>query len=235
LPGLSQELKLKAMRTLYFDLDGTILDVSQRIYSVYLDVVNVLGGKALAEEVYWEAKREQLPEEVIAKKSNVENVPKYIRLRQERLESPEYLKYDELIPRAWESLSELKKNNQLVLVTLRKSKENLHQQLRRFKIEPLFDKVLVGGDGEERWGFKAEIISSDSHFAPQDSIIIGDSEADILAGKKLRITTIAVLSGIRSKKKLLSIKPDYIIEDISQLKNMLDNLPDELQERGKKR
>lgn len=221
MPGLSQELKLKAMRTLYFDLDGTILDVSQRIYSVYLDMVNVLGGKALAKEVYWEAKREQLPEEVIAKESQIEDVPKYIRLRQERLESPEYLKYDELIPRARESLSELKKNNQLVLVTLRQSKENLYQQLRRFKIEPLFNKVLVGGGSEERWRFKAEIISSDSHFEPQASIIIGDSEADILAGKKLEITTIAVLSGIRSKKKLLSIKPDYIIEDISQLKNML--------------
>jgi len=214
------------MRTFYFDLDGTILDIRCRLYSIYIDIVNELGGEALSEEVYWQAKREQLPEEVIANKSNIENVQKYLRLRKESLELPKYLKYDELIPQASESLSELKKNSQMVLVTLRKSKENLYQQLRRFKIEPLFDKVLIGGDGEEQWRFKAKIISSDSHFEPQDSIIVGDTETDIHAGKFLNIGTIAVLSGIRSKNKLVLSQPDYIIKDISQLKNVLNNFLD---------
>lgn len=214
------------MRTFYFDLDGTILDIRCRLYSIYIDIVKELGGEALSEEVYWQAKREQLPEEVIARKSNVENVQKYIGLRKENIELPKYLKYDELIPQALESLSELKKNNQMVLVTLRKSKENLYQQLRRFKIEPLFDKVLTGSDGEEQWRFKAKIISSDSHFEPQDCFIVGDTETDILAGKFLNIGTIAVLSGIRSKNKLVLSQPDYIIKDISQIKNVLKNFLD---------
>lgn len=215
------------MRNIHFDLDGTILDIRRRFYSIYIDTVKELGGGALSEEVYWEAKREQLPEVLIAKKSNIENVQKYIRLRKERLELPKYLKYDELIPPVLESLSELKKNNRIVLVTLRKSKGNLYKQLQRLKIEPLFDRVLiggVGGEGEEQWRFKAKLISTDSHFKPQNSIIIGDTEADILAGKNLGIITIAVLSGIRSKNELLSSQPDYIIKDIGQLKNVLNFL-----------
>lgn len=211
------------MRTLYLDLDGTILDVRRRLYSIHRDTVKDLGGEALPEEVYWEAKRQQLPEEIMAKKSNVDNVQKYIGLRRGKLELPEYLEYDELIPHALESLSELKRSNRLVLVTGRKSKENLYKQLQRFKIAPLFDRVLTGGDSEEQWRLKVRLICSDSHFEPQDSVIIGDTEADILAGKNLHMTTIAVLSGIRSKNKLVSSQPDHIIEDIAQFKNILDN------------
>jgi len=211
------------MRTLYFDLDGTILDVSSRLHSVYLDIVNQLGGEPLSKEVYWQAKKEQLSEDTIAKKSKIDNTSKYMQLRKERIELPKYLKHDKLIPRALESLSELKKDNQMVLVTLRNSTENLHQQLRRFKIEPLFDKVLVGSNGKERWSLKAKIIRSDNLFEPRKAIIIGDTEADILAGKNLNMLTIAVLSGIRGRKELLSSQPDYIINDITQLRNAIDN------------
>ena len=213
------------MRTFYFDLDGTVLDIRCRLYSIYTDVVKELGGKALSEEAYWAAKREQFPEELIAKRGNVQNFSQYAKLRKEKLELPEYLDYDKLIPQAIESLSGLKKNGRIVLVTLRKSKENLYRQLRRLEIWSLFDKVLVGNDAEEGWRGKAKIISSDSHFAPQDSVIIGDSEADVLAGKNLNIITVAVLSGIWSKDKLLLSYPDYIIEDITHLKSVLDNLP----------
>jgi len=215
------------MRTLYFDLDGTILDVSSRLYSVYLDIVNQLDGEPLPKEVYWQAKREQLSEGTIAKRSKIDNASKYVQLRKERIELPKYLKHDKLIPRALESLSELKKDNQMVLVTLRNSTENLYQQLRRFRIEPLFDKVLVGNNGKERWSSKAKIIRSDNLFEPRRAIIVGDSEADILAGKNLNILAIAVLSGIRGRKELLSTHPDCIINDITQLRNALDNFPNQ--------
>lgn len=213
------------MRTFYFDLDGTILNVRRRLYSIYIDIVNELGGEALSKEVYWQAKRGQLPEELIANKSNIENVQKYIRLRKERIELPEYLEYDKIIPQALESLTELKKNNRIALATLRKSKENLFKQLQRLKIEHLFDRVLIGGNGEEQWRLKAKIISSDNYFEPQDSVIVGDTEADILAGKFLNIGTIAVLSGIRSKNTLVLSQPDYIIKDISQLRDVLGSFP----------
>lgn len=213
------------MRTFYFDLDGTILDVRRRLYSIYVDIVNELGGEALSGGIYWRAKRGQMPEELVAKKSNIGNIQTYIRLRQERMELPEYLVYDMLVPKALESLSELKKTNRIVLVTLRKSKKNLYEQLQRLSIESLFNRILLGGDSEEQWRLKAKIISSDDYFEPQNSVIVGDTETDILAGKFLNIGTIAVLSGVRSKNKLVLSQPDYIIKDISQLRHVLSNFP----------
>lgn len=213
------------MRTFYFDLDGTILEVKDRLYALYVDIVSELGGKTLAKGVYWQAKRRQVPEELIARKSNIGDVSRYLRLRQERLELPEYLKYDKLMPQALESLAQLKPTNKIALVTLRKSKSNLYEQLHNLALEPLFDRVLIGGDGEEPWKLKAEMISRENSFEPYNSVIIGDTETEIRAGKFLNISTVAVLSGMRNRNKLVVHQPDFIIKDISQLGNMLGNLP----------
>lgn len=214
------------MRTFYFDLDGTILEVKERLYSLYVDIVSELGGKTLAKGVYWQAKRGQMPEEIIAQKSNIGDVPRYISLRQERIELPEYLEYDKLIPQALESLAQLKQTNRIALVTLRKSKDNLYEQLHRLALELLFDRVLVGNEGEEHgWQLKAKMISGENGFEPRGSVIVGDTETEILAGKFLNISTVAVLSGMRTKNKLAVHQPDYIIKDISQLSNVLGNLP----------
>ncbi len=214
------------MRTFYFDLDGTILEVKERLYSLYVDIVSELGGKTLAKGVYWQAKRGQMPEEIIAQKSNIANVPRYISLRQERIELPEYLEYDKLIPQALESLTLLKQNNRIALVTLRKSRSNLFGQLHKLALEHLFDRVLIGDEGEgQGWQLKAKMISSEEGFEVQGAVIIGDTETEIRAGKFLNISTVAVLSGMRTKNKLAVHQPDYIIKDISQMSSVLGNLP----------
>lgn len=204
------------MKTIYLDLDGTILDIRHRLCSIYIDSVKELGGRALPVKTYWQSKREHLAEETIAKYSNIKDIQRYIELRKEKLESPRYLRHDRLIPLALESLTRLKRDSQLKLVTLRKSKDNLYYQLRKLGMESLLDKVLIRGNGNR---LKAEMISSDIGFKSSKSAIVGDTERDIFAGKFLNIGTIAVLSGIRSRDKLVSYCPDYIIEDISQLKS----------------
>ena len=52
-------------------------------------------------------------------------------------------------------------------------------------------------------------------------IIIGDTEADVLAGKRLSLVTIAVASGIRSRQYLQALEPDYLIDSIVALPGIL--------------
>lgn len=215
------------MRSLYFDLDGTILDVSQRLFFLHSDIVKLLGGNPLPKEVYWKKKRDGISEELIGKECGVKEIARYIRLRKGRIELPRYLSYDGLIPGSRNVIQEMRKSNRTTLITARRSREHLYKQLQDLEIELLFDKILVAGEAQELWKVKAEIILSDTHFKRSCSAIVGDTEADVLAGKLLSMTTIAVLSGIRSKSKLILSQPDYIIKDITQLKNVLDNFPDE--------
>ncbi len=203
------------MRTIYLDLDGTILDVKQRLCAIYLDAIKELGGRALPVETYWQAKRTHLAEETIARYSDLKDTRRYTRLRIDKLEASIYLNYDRLLPLALESLENLRSNNRLVLVTMRRHRERLNHQLRRLAVRPLLNKVLLRGcEGD---GTKVDMIRSDIGVGLSSCIIVGDTESDILAGKSLGMSTVAVLSGIRNRNTLVRCCPDRIIEDISQL------------------
>jgi len=48
-------------------------------------------------------------------------------------------------------------------------------------------------------------------------IMIGDTEIDIQTCKAANITSVAVTYGYRSKEELLSLQPDYLIDNLSEL------------------
>ncbi|MBF1043420.1 MAG: HAD hydrolase-like protein, partial [Candidatus Nanosynbacter sp.] len=66
---------------------------------------------------------------------------------------------------------------------------------------------------------KADIIKQ-TIDNPEDSIIVGDTEADVAAAQQLNATSIALLSGIRSKKFLKSMEPDYLVAGIGDIANI---------------
>ncbi len=54
-----------------------------------------------------------------------------------------------------------------------------------------------------------------------DTIVVGDSSADIIAGKENGLITIAVLGGYDNPVRIRESQPNYIIERISFLANLL--------------
>jgi len=70
--------------------------------------------------------------------------------------------------------------------------------------------------------FGLETIMKSKGYQPKDTILVGDRlETDILAGKKLGITTVLVLSGITNQKMIQKVSsshlPDYVIQSLSEL------------------
>ena len=55
----------------------------------------------------------------------------------------------------------------------------------------------------------------------KNAIIVGDMHIDVLTGKQAGITTCAVTYGIGKKEDIEEAKPDYIIDDISKLKEII--------------
>jgi phosphoglycolate phosphatase-like HAD superfamily hydrolase len=55
-----------------------------------------------------------------------------------------------------------------------------------------------------------------------DCAIVGDSVADIRAGKNAGIKTVAVLSGIFSRRELERENPDLILENVNQLPDFIE-------------
>jgi len=54
------------------------------------------------------------------------------------------------------------------------------------------------------------------------AIMVGDSEPDIISAKNAGIKSVALTSGYRSKNQLEKLNPDFIIDDIIDLKSIIE-------------
>lgn len=73
--------------------------------------------------------------------------------------------------------------------------------------------------------FGLKVIMKNKGYQPKNTILVGDRlETDILAGRRLGITTILVLSGITNQEMLQkapsSHLPDYVIHSLSELSSL---------------
>ncbi len=56
------------------------------------------------------------------------------------------------------------------------------------------------------------------------AIMVGDHPMDILAGKRLGIRTVGVLTGRTTEDELMEMGPDYVLESASQLTRLVETL-----------
>ncbi|MSR67226.1 HAD family hydrolase [Candidatus Peribacteria bacterium] len=204
--------------TLFFDFDGTILANRTRYHRVHL---HCLGNAApvLSEEKYWELKRSKTSESEILKRHypEIDNA-RYQKERDLCIESPEFLAFDRLLPTAKETLITLAHAHILILVTLRKNAPAAREEIDEFGLREVFSDVRIAAAGADPVKAKAELMRPN---AKAGDWIIGDTEADILAGQSLGLTTCGVLSGIRNETLLRALHPTHLLASIAELPSLL--------------
>ena len=199
------------------DLDGPILDVSERYYRVYCDTLNLIGIAPLNKESYWILKRSRVSErEILTHSGTSDNdlVKEYLEARAKRIESAEYLLFDQVWPGTPDTLKVLRSRSALVLVTMRKSRKLLDQQLARLKLLEAFDCVLAAGTdsvANDRGEQKAQLVRD--RYGNQDLVgwFVGDTETDIQSGRLLGLRTAAITFGIRTIDHLSAVSPDVVL------------------------
>jgi phosphoglycolate phosphatase len=202
----------------FFDLDGPILDVSDKFYQTYFDILSAHGFNTLDKFHYWELKRNRTPENEIQGLTDA-IVNNFGEIRKSIIETDQYQQLDKLQSSAKEVLQVAKSTGYVYLVTLRHSHEQVLKQLDRLGVASLFDAVLSSGEEvTPKWQIKHQLLLK--HFngnIPKPSVFIGDTEADILTGKEINSQTIAVLNGMRNYEKLKQLAPDLIVPSINKL------------------
>jgi phosphoglycolate phosphatase-like HAD superfamily hydrolase len=204
--------------TVFLDLDGTLLDVSRRYYAVHQHIVSEIGGEVRDAATFWRLKQEATPVEKLTGLIASE-VKEYQQQWKLLIEAPSYLELDTWLPGAEATLRSLAAQYPVVIVTLRRKARSVRAQLRSLHC-PEIAQVLSAPGLNDPVAAKARLIQSSLYYT-RSAVIAGDTEIDIRAGKALGLTTIAVLSGVRSSARLASESPDLTIGTIGELPDTL--------------
>ncbi len=207
--------------TVFLDLDGVVLDVSRRYYRLHGDIVTAIGGRPIQERAFWKLKRSRASVEEIAGVSK-EGAREYRKRWSLLVESLAYLELDDYLPQAAQTVRLLASRFTVVVVSLRRKPTALSTQLEALSF-PAVAQVRSEAPGPDAPDTKARLIHTSPHFSAR-AVVVGDTEVDIRAGKSLELTTVAVLSGLRSPELLAAESPDLTIEGIGELPSRLGKL-----------
>jgi len=126
-----------------------------------------------------------------------------------------------LYPHVKETLDYFR-NKRKVVVTNR-NRESAEITLKKLSINDYFEEVF-GGDDEDCIKPSAcplDRVSSKLGMDKTRMIIVGDMDIDIKAGKEFDIRTCWVSYGLGKREDVEKIGPDYVIDDMIQLKKII--------------
>lgn len=210
--------------TIFIDLDGTIIDISDRHYEVYKSVAGQFITKnMLSKNEYWKKRCSGMSfVKVVQEAHGISNAASLERRYLSLIEQPRFLNLDHKFEGAGDIIEKLKNNCNIVLVTLRHNRRNLYWQLRQLNLDKIFDEILSGcNTGSDAKVIKERLIKN-SLFKFATKYMVGDTEVDIQSGRAAGCITIAVCSGIRKCGYLKKSFPDYLINNIFELPDIIN-------------
>ena len=230
-----KEGRLPHPPVIFCDFDGPIVDVSDRYYQTYRMALSALQAESshtgaslalhpLDKQHFWQMKQNRVPDIDIATRSGVpeSRFEEFLAQVTQLVNQPRLLHRDRLQPGVRWALSLLHGQGvRLFLVTLR-CQEQAEDFLHRHGLDDKF--VAIRGMCDRAAAYKnqsdhkihlLENVMDEHAIAPSEAAwMIGDTEADVLAGQANRISTIALTSGIRSHKYLMQFGPTRIHSDL---------------------
>lgn len=213
---------MQKIKLVVFDLDGTLIESSNTIYKTTkktLEVLNIVSeirksdlDKRIGEHFQTIFDDLNIP---------VKDIEEYIDI----YKSIYFNFIDESIPYPnIEKIFEwLKSNNYLISLLTTKAQEQADAIINHFNYKKYFDLIFGRRNGlEVKPSPEPLLFIADSlNIDIEDTMIVGDTELDIQCGKAAGSLTCAVSYGYRKRNILEKENPDFIIDDILELKNII--------------
>jgi phosphoglycolate phosphatase len=211
---------------LLFDLDGTLVDtirditnaLNYALKSVGIIEISTDETKALVGEGITKLLEKVLGEQ--NKKFSEDAKRKFLAFYTDHL-----IDYSSVYPDVKETLGRLVHYRKAVISNKREYQST--EILSRLNLLRNFDFVVGSDTTPERKPSAVPILHVIQKLAvrPEATVMIGDSNFDIEAGKKAGVTTVAVTYGYRERKYLSNA--DYMIDKFSELPAVLDRISSE--------
>lgn len=204
-------------RNIIFDFDGTLTDSRRDIAGAQLWALRTLGFNGHREEDLYRLIGKPL-QETFARLIPPEHharIPDAIALYAEYY-PPRSLATTTLFPGVRETLHLLTARGHHLAVASTKKGPGILRATEHFGITSLFDRL----QGSDDIAFKPapdviHAVLENESWQAEDTLMVGDTDADILAGRAAGVATCAVTYGALTAEELTALRPDYVIHTIT--------------------
>jgi pyrophosphatase PpaX len=138
----------------------------------------------------------------------------------------DFIHETKILPHALEALTSASSRGLRLALVTTKSAGNARKILKAFGMHGFF-RAVVGFEDTERHKPSPEPILKALELlglGAGDVLVVGDTEMDIMAGRGVGARTVAVTTGVTTRERLALEKPDYIVDDLSELDSILESL-----------
>ncbi len=204
-----------AVLAVVFDVDGTLLDTREFIYRAFEHTFDTHQLRCITREEISKLMGQPLVEcyRLLVPGSSVEAF-----CNTHRAFQAEHLYLAIPFEHTESTLRELHRGGIRMAVVTSRSRQNSIRTLELAGIQDYFEVIVSLEDVSRHKPFPDAILKvlEQMGVEPRNSIIVGDMNEDIIAGKNAHVRTVAATYGFQGVSLTLN-KPDYVIHDIQEL------------------
>ena len=200
---------------IFLDLDGTILDISNKYNHLYSSLRNKYGLRDLD---YWKIRSSGIGFEKALLSAGISS-GRLSEFRNEwsaAIERDDALKHDLLFEGVWDKLHNLSVGNDIFLCTARANSESLLVQLGRLGIRDVFAELLMTKNAAPKSQTISDYYARNSIGRSEDDWLIGDTQSDIQAGQSIGIRTCGVTTGLSTELMLKDAGATKVLDRLTQ-------------------
>jgi HAD superfamily hydrolase (TIGR01509 family) len=216
------------IKAVFFDLDGTLVEFKLDVRGSKAEVLSLIrsvapGVKGLNETCSYYSMLDKVRKSVDSKTYERIQGSAYAILDRYEMEAA---KETSLREGALDVLKYLRISGKKIALLTNSGRRAVGLILERFDIEKYFDKVLTRDELSSMKPSPEGICLLLNLFGlkPDECVTVGDGAIDIIPSRTVGLKSIIVAGGYGPFRKVLEQKPDYLIQSLSDLPNLLELL-----------
>lgn len=209
-----------SIRTILFDLDGTLIDSNQLIFTSFKHTFDHYKLDFTDEEIL-EFNGPALIE-TFTKIDPIRATEMVATYRKHNHEVHD--EYVTIFPNVIETLEQLQEKDVKLGIVTTKMSEGVKLGMQLTGIEKYFDSIVTLSDVTHAKPHPEPVLKAMHELGgdPETTIMVGDNSHDIEAGKNAGVKTAGVAWSLKGKERLLSYEPNYMLDDMKDILQLLE-------------
>lgn len=212
---------LSNLKHICFDLDGTLVESHKTIYN---STIKSLDDLNIPHNMNEEILRKNIGKHFvdIFEDMNipVTNFEEFIKVYKNNYFL--FIDDSELYPDVSNVLEFLSQNGLKISLLTTKAQDQAEKIIEHFNLSEYFDLIMGRRNGIAHKPSPEPLllICNDLNVNPNESLIVGDTEMDILCGQNANVSTCVITHGYRTEESMLEYRPDFIVKNLNELKKL---------------